>query len=180
MSYCYKTSDNKHFGCPPRMADGRHFTDYRPNCYVNNLIKADNGTQNSFQYRQFLTHNAAQLMDINRHHACQKNCCTQCEDPFHQGTMLPEMNKFVCDKSTCKLIGNDPNGLGTGRVYQPVQECANLPSAWPVDGKNNVCITPKDAANYYPLDESVYKTSQRVAVPGGGVQVQGGDHRMIH
>jgi hypothetical protein len=44
---CYKTSDNKHFGCPSRMADGRHFTDYRPHCYVDNLIIAENGINNS-------------------------------------------------------------------------------------------------------------------------------------
>ena len=35
---CYKTSDNKNFGCPAKMSDGRHFTDYRPDCYVNNLM----------------------------------------------------------------------------------------------------------------------------------------------
>ena len=29
---CYKTSNNKYSDCPPRMADGRHFTDFRPNC----------------------------------------------------------------------------------------------------------------------------------------------------
>ncbi len=32
MSYaCYKTGDNRYNDCPPRMADGRHFTDFRPN-----------------------------------------------------------------------------------------------------------------------------------------------------
>ena len=47
-SACYKTSDNKFFDCPPRMADGRHFTDYRPECYVNDLIRADNNVNNNF------------------------------------------------------------------------------------------------------------------------------------
>ena len=36
---CKKTSNNKYFNCPPRMDDGRHFTDYRPNDRVNNLIR---------------------------------------------------------------------------------------------------------------------------------------------
>ena len=43
---CYKTGDNKHLQCPPRMNDGRHFTDYRPNCYTQNLIRSKNGITN--------------------------------------------------------------------------------------------------------------------------------------
>ena len=39
---CYKTTNNKYFNCPPRMSDGRHFTDYRPVCDVNNLIASNN------------------------------------------------------------------------------------------------------------------------------------------
>ena len=59
---CYKTSNNKHFGCPPRMADGRHFTDYRPSCHINNIIRSGNNVMNSFEYRLFLTRNAEELM----------------------------------------------------------------------------------------------------------------------
>ena len=57
MSTCYKTSDNKHDGCPPRMADGRHFTDYRPSCTTNMSIGSDNGVSGSNQYRHFLQNN---------------------------------------------------------------------------------------------------------------------------
>ena len=35
MSRCHP-SNNKYFDCPPRMSDGRNFTDYRPSCDVNN------------------------------------------------------------------------------------------------------------------------------------------------
>ena len=31
-----KVSDNFHSDFPARMADGRHFTDYRANCILNN------------------------------------------------------------------------------------------------------------------------------------------------
>ena len=75
---CTKTSDNKHFYCPPRMADGRHFTDYRPSCHVNDLLRNDNNISNSFQYRSFMTHNAETIMDKHRQIACSKNCCTPC------------------------------------------------------------------------------------------------------
>ena len=42
MSNCYRASDNKYNDSPVRMADGRHFTDYRPSCDLNNVIKRDN------------------------------------------------------------------------------------------------------------------------------------------
>ncbi len=70
---CYKASNNKYFNCPPRMDDGRHFTDYRPNCHVNNLVRSNNATLNSHEYRMFLTHNAGKLMDLNRTYTTQKN-----------------------------------------------------------------------------------------------------------
>ena len=177
MSSCYKTSDNKFFGCPPRMADGRHFTDYRPSCYINNLIKAENGIQNSFQYRQFLSQNGEQLMDINRSHACEKNCCVPCAEPFNPGTMLPEINKWVCDKHSCRLIGNDPNGLGTGRVYNPNEKCDNLPSSWPTQQQTNSCVSPRELSNYYPLDQNVYNSVQRLTQSGGVMVREGGDPR---
>ena len=164
---CYKTSDNKHFGCPPRMADGRHFTDYRPHCYVDNLIIAENGINNSFNYRNFLQQNATTLMQINRQYSCQKNCCVPCKQGA--GTMLPEANKFVCDKNTCRLVSNDPNGLGTGRVYsQEGTDCATMG----VCGKSNpnACMTPQDAFNYFPG-----RQMGRLTVPGGGYVHEGGD-----
>jgi hypothetical protein len=66
MAHCYKTSNNKWFSCPPRMDDARHFTDYRPNCHMNNLVRTNNEIVNSYDYRQFLTRNADKLIDLNR------------------------------------------------------------------------------------------------------------------
>ena len=77
------------------MADGRHFTDYRPNCYLNNSMRADNQTFNSFQYRMFLTQNAERLMEMNRNNSCDKNCCGPCQKPYDQGTMLPEQSRVM-------------------------------------------------------------------------------------
>ena len=54
------------------MGDGRHFTDYRPNCHVNDLVKTDNNISNSFQYRQFLQQNGDALMDKHREIACEQ------------------------------------------------------------------------------------------------------------
>lgn len=177
MDNCYKTSDNKHFGCPPRMADGRHFTDYRPHCYVDNLIIAENGINNSFNYRNFLQRNANQLMEINRKYSCSKNCCTPCNEGF--GTMLPEANKFVCDKNTCRMVTNDPNGLGTGRVYNSDPQDCQAFSTCHAGGNNNpnACMTPQDAFNYYPA--KMGNQMDRITVPGGGMVGEGGDPKLF-
>ena len=133
MSTCYKTSDNKYFDCPPRMSDGRHFTDYRPNCEMNSVVKMDNKISNSFEYRNFLQQNASLILDINRKHACQKNCCgPTCQEAFQNSTMLPEKYKVNCDNHTCTRVLNDPKGLGDGRVYYTTPEsCEGLPASWP-------------------------------------------------
>ena len=63
---CNKTSNNKYFNCPPRMDDGRHFTDYRPNAYVNSLVRYGNNVMtNNEAYRKFLIKNANELMKVN-------------------------------------------------------------------------------------------------------------------
>ena len=54
MASCYKTGNNKYFNAPPLMADGRHFTDYRPQCTLNNQIRAQNNGLSSFDYRMYL------------------------------------------------------------------------------------------------------------------------------
>ena len=49
---CDKTSNNKFFNCPPRMSDGRHFTDYRPSIYVNDLVRYSNNVMSNFVNNQ--------------------------------------------------------------------------------------------------------------------------------
>ena len=112
-----KANNNQYDECPPRMDDARHFTDYRPNCDANNLIRASYGIQNSHEYRRFLTHNANDLMKMNRNYACQKNCCGPCIEPYEQGTMLPEQTLVKCNSRVCSSTLYDPKGLGQGRQY---------------------------------------------------------------
>lgn len=191
MSMCTKTSDNKHFDCPPRMSDGRHFTDYRPSCHINDLLRNDNNISNSFQYRQFMTHNAVTIMDKHRQIACSKNCCSPCAsspsgvEGFDNGTMLPEKYMVECNGTTCKTVMNNPNGIGTGRKYfnQAVTDsCNNLPNAWPVsNNKQNMCTTPLDNFAYLgDLEKEMMPNMLRVAVPGAGDVLSGGDpgHRI--
>ena len=172
---CYKTSDNKHLSCPPRVSDGRHFTDYRSSNFIDDLIRADNNISNSLHYRVFLQQNANALMDKHRQVACQLNCCGPCDitkEGFESGTMLPEQYKFVTDGRIGKMVLNDVNGLGTGRQYytfgRPDTDCSNLPSAWPLDQKPNLCSPPMDKLNYLG-DMQPTPTGMRHAIPGGGV-----------
>ena len=105
-------SNNKYFDCPPRMADGRHFTDYRPNCDLNNK-----GDLNSNEYRNHLIRDAEKIMKSNKDLMCEKNCCGVCMEPYNVGTMLPEKTKIVCNAKGCSKIMNNQDGLGQGRIY---------------------------------------------------------------
>ena len=172
---CYKTSNNKYFDCPPRMDDGRHFTDYRGNCYVNNVIRNNNDIMNSFQYRSFLTNNATELMDLNRTYACQKNCCGPCQKPYDQGTMLPEQSRVSCNASTCQIEKGAADGLGQGRAHlnQPLH-CPQWPANLPANKGKNYCAPAGDNHQYYPVDKDLANAT-RQAVPGGGEMLKGGD-----
>lgn len=183
---CFKTGDNKYANCPARMADGRHFTDYRPSCHINDLVRADNGISNSFQYRRFLQENADALMNRNRQIACERNCCGPCptsgKESFNDTTMLPERYMFVTDGRMAKMVLNDPNGIGTGRQYwtfdHSPSDCKNLPSAWPLESKLNNCVAPLDAFAYIG-ETSALPTPQRPAQISGGELLSGGDKALF-
>jgi hypothetical protein len=173
-SLCGKVSNNKHYGCPARMNDARHFTDYRPNCHLNNIIKANNKILNSYDFRMFLTNNANKLMDLNRKYACDKNCCSPCMDPYNQGTMLPENKMNKCSASGCITNPANFDGIGTGRSYSESEE--KCPGVGVMNQKTNCCAPNNDLANYYPndtIDSEAYGT--RVAIPSGGNILSGGD-----
>ena len=97
---CYKSSNNKKFKCPPRMDDGRHFTDYRANCHVNNLVRANNKILNSHEYRMFLTHNAKKIMDFLKKpiKGCKK-IRTLLEIPFKDRIISKKHNYCMSRKS---------------------------------------------------------------------------------
>lgn len=170
MNTCYKTSDNKYRDCPPRMSDGRHFTDYRPVCDVNNLIKLDNNIQNSLNYRNFLQENGEELIDKNREYACMMNCCGPCDDDVEgfESTMLPELIMQETNERNASYKQNNPKGLGLGRNHYkyPVEKCENLPNGWPRPKKGNDCMTLQDKYMCYG-DSNVTHGTDRLSLPGG-------------
>ena len=109
---CDKTSNNKYFDCPPRMDDGRHFTDYRPNCYVNDLVRYNNKVMSSYEYRQFLINNGNKLRKINNQYNNQKNGCKPCN-----AQAIGTETKCVNNKSYSTCYPDDCNGLGLRNVY---------------------------------------------------------------
>lgn len=173
---CYKTTNNKFFNCPPRMSDGRHFTDYRPSCDVNNLIISNNGTVSNFDYRMFLIENAEKLMDINRMYTVEKNSCGPCKEPYNEGTMLPEKTVVKCDGNTCKNSVNVLNGLGQGRKYSDNTDCGKDWS-FPKNVPASKCAQSQDVFDYYNSADvrDKAKKFERYTSQSGGIALSGGD-----
>ena len=169
---CYKTSNNKYFQCPPRMDDGRHFTDYAPNCYVNNILRTNNQVYNSFQYRKFLTENADKLMDMNRTYACQKNCCGPCDGKQE----LPHHSEILCNNTNCshKIINTD--GIGIKVNSNSDNSCDIDFNKLPINQPYNCCADNKGIFNYYDdVDTKAQGDFSRYTSPSGGVVFSGGD-----
>ena len=172
---CERPTDSKHFNCPPRMSDGRHFTDYAPKCtnFRNAfMIEDKNGDYkfppaNSFDFRQYLIHNGEKIMDMNRENAFQRNMCGPCSiDP---STMLPEQTKVVCNENTCKVTLNNSQGLGQGRLYETKgQKPSVFDERRQAKIPKNCCTSMMDNNNFYPLDNKIKDEYGRIAIPSGG------------
>lgn len=116
---CPKTSNNKYSDCPALMSDGRQFTDYRPKCLVNADLMGANA-MNTYEYRQHLIKNAEQFMRNNHENAYKLNYCGPCTNPYNQGNAVPESEMVQCNTNTCKITSVNPEGLGRGRNFMPL------------------------------------------------------------
>ncbi len=176
-SSCKTVSNNKYTDCPPRMDDGRHFTDYRPICHVNNMVRANNSISNSYEYRMFLTKNAEKLMDMNRAYSCQKNCSSNCKQPYNQGTMLPEQSMQICDNRSCNTDFINHQGLGLGRKYNTHSTDCGFADMNNGVASSNCCADKNALFNYYgQIDSSAQgkPATARPSMPSGGELLKGG------
>ena len=98
---CYAGSNNIHFNYPPIMADGRNYADWQPGAVVNERIKAQAGIQSNSQYRQYLTHNATQIMQANQMEACNQcgNCVYNTSHPLQSQSNTPYVFTSALDNS---------------------------------------------------------------------------------
>ena len=101
-----KVTDNVELGFPARMSDGRGFTDYRPNCYLNNELGQSMG---SWQYRTYLMRNADNIHQKFMSMTESENSCSNCT-----GAPVPDFRTVVdCTRqNTCYYNLKDPNGIG--------------------------------------------------------------------
>lgn len=185
---CTKPTDNRKFNCPPRMSDGRHFTDYRSRCALNtrasfNILDNEKSgmkifktpPSTSYDFRQFLIHNGEKIMEMNREEAFQRNMCGPCTlDP---STMLPEQTKISCDESSCKVELNNSTGLGQGRHYNTIhsQPKSVFDERRQENQPKSCCSSLFDDAQFYPLDGKVDSDYGRLTFPTGGKPLQASD-----
>ena len=167
---CIKTSNNKYPNCPPRMDDGRHFTDYRPNCHMNNLYRYNNTLTNSFVSRMHLTHNALDLMKYNRQNAHTMNDCGPCQQPYQTGTMMKESSARVVDDPTVPCGHKVSQPIHPHVVSHTSQPLAckswNTHNTQSVTKTPNCCSNISDMLDTYSLNN---KQNTRLTVPSGGV-----------
>ena len=178
---CYRSSNNKFFNSPSRMADGRIFTDYRPNFEMNRYIESGNKLKNTHDYRMFLSRNGEKLIQKNQEYIYLKSGMGRCMEPYHIGTMLPEKTRVKCNQHTCEVVDVDPNGHGQGREYVTSEPNEILTPLMQPQMKleNNECASPYDSFNYYPIIEN-YNVESRQAVPFGGSMLSGGDPNVFN
>ena len=112
---CQKTSNNKYFGCPARSDSGRHFTDYRQNGYINDLIRYSNNVSSSYNYRQFLISNATKIMDLNSKYAVLKNSNDMCN-----AKPVPFQTVAKVNQNTVKYVPGNINGVGIRYETMPI------------------------------------------------------------
>jgi hypothetical protein len=98
---CYAGSNNIHFNFPPIMADGRNYADWQPGAVINERIKEQAGITSNSQYRQFLTHNATQIMQANQLEACNQcgSCIFNTSNPLQPQPNVPFVFNGVLDRS---------------------------------------------------------------------------------
>lgn len=105
--------------CPPRMSDGRAFTDYRQTCALTSEVNQTSGApMSSNQMRAFFTQNAERIMDKNRAAAQRVMGCSDCYSLDCSGTMLPELSTQISGTRTVSFPVTEPMGLGLGRATQ--------------------------------------------------------------
>jgi hypothetical protein len=111
---CYSGSNNIHFDFPPIMADGRVYSSWQPEAVVNDAIRKQENITTSWQYRQYLIHNATNIMKINNQEAC-----TELGLPSHfQTNATPSSNVPFTFKSTYDT--NQPGfGYNNSNLKQP-------------------------------------------------------------
>lgn len=95
-------SNNKFHDCPPRMDDGRHFTDYRPHNLVYKTMSEKSQNLNSFEMRQFMINNATNIQEEERRFQQVKNGCDLPMKLLVERTSTPQTYERICNQNVCQ------------------------------------------------------------------------------
>ena len=61
---CFSGSNNIHFNFPPILSDGRNYASWQPEAVINERIQKKENINSNWAYRQFLTHNGLDIMNL--------------------------------------------------------------------------------------------------------------------
>ena len=92
MSWTHFSSNMFYPYLPPFMDDGRNFTTYFSENYLNNKIKQENNIKENWQYRKFLQNNANQIIQFNSTQTLShlgSNSFRIKSKPYSMNTMYP-------------------------------------------------------------------------------------------
>ena len=166
----------------PILHDYRPFTDYKPRCAAVYKMTQSNWFHSSYDQREWLIHNANDLIRKNAVDAYVSMHC-KCVQPWDVGTMVNELNVQHCDDRVCKFTQKDPYGLGLGRqFYTNNQEKAfqeqyvtNKQMEQTYFNENPSCCGNVNDTLYWPIDGTIPQSQNnaRPSVPSGGSQVGG-------
>lgn len=111
----------KNLRCPYRLSDGRQFTDYRANTYVNCSNRYRNGLCSGSDYRAYLTHNAVELMNTNSKDAWDRVGCKPCKNLcLGVDGHKRKGNSSAFDANTCVPAPEFFKYVGTDGVHYPM------------------------------------------------------------
>ena len=102
-----------HVGAPSHMADGRLFTDYRPNCKLL-PVKKQGGPFAEYGLHQQIQKMGETQIRNDRMLTVLRAANTGCVD-----TMVPELTKRVYSWDGPRVLMAHPVGIGSGRMYLP-------------------------------------------------------------
>ena len=105
-------SNNKYEGFPPLMADGRTVTaSWQPEAIVNEELIRTLGIQSNWQYRQYLTKNADEIMKYNNVQTSTDSAYVKRYIDLEQKSEFSTPHKFTDIHDKSQPVGFQPSDL---------------------------------------------------------------------
>ena len=112
---CYAGSNNIYYSFPPLMNDGRNFASWQPGAVLNNELKKSANIKTNWEYRQYLTENADNIIKINQTQSCNNcGCCPYLESNLNNNNNNdPYLYNTDCyvKNNNCQPIGYENSDL---------------------------------------------------------------------